>query len=104
MAERLDSGDDINTRFSVNINKLTPDEVGFLKVSNLKQDNDEVESDSMKISGLICKNFNNGSSRVGGDGDLKQYFIDQNKVFISDVDTRAVVRHIRDKGAMNAII
>ena len=44
MAERLDSGDDINTRFSVNINKLTPDEVGFLKVSNLKQDNVEVES------------------------------------------------------------
>ena len=34
----------------------------------------------------------------------KQYFIDQNKVVISDVDTRAVVRHIRDKGAMNAII
>ena len=44
MAERLDSGDDINTRFSVNINKLTPDELGFLKVSNLKQDNVEVES------------------------------------------------------------
>ena len=42
MAERLDSGDDINTRFSVNINKLTPDEVGFLKVSNLKQDNVEL--------------------------------------------------------------
>ena len=35
MAERLDSGDDINTRFSVNINKLTPEEVGFLKVSRL---------------------------------------------------------------------
>ncbi|KRO66799.1 MAG: carbamoyl phosphate synthase small subunit, partial [Cryomorphaceae bacterium BACL11 MAG-121128-bin16] len=43
-------------------------------------------------------------SREGGDGDLNSYFVKQNKVVISDVDTRAVVRHIRDKGAMNAII
>ena len=66
--------------------------------------NDEVESDDIKISGLICKNFNNGFSREGADGDLNTYFTQQNKVVISDVDTRAVVRHIRDKGAMNAII
>ena len=64
----------------------------------------EVESDDMKISALICKNFNRGFSRQGGDGDLDSYFIKQNKVVISDVDTRSVVRHIRDKGAMNAII
>ena len=64
----------------------------------------EIESENMKISGLICKNFNIGFSRVGGDSDLNTYFIEQNKVVISDVDTRAVVRHIRDKGAMNAII
>ena len=64
----------------------------------------EVESDRMKIAGLICKNLNNGFSRSAGDLDLNSYFIKQNKVVISDVDTRAVVRHIRDKGAMNAII
>jgi carbamoyl-phosphate synthase small subunit len=58
----------------------------------------------MKIAGLICKNLNNGYSRIGGDGDVQDYFEKQNKIVISDVDTRAVVRHIRDKGAMNAII
>ena len=73
-------------------------------IGNYGVKNDEVESDDMKIAGLICKNFNNGFSRDGGDGDLNSYFVDQNKVVISDVDTRAVVRHIRDKGAMNAII
>ena len=73
-------------------------------IGNYGIKNDEVESDDMKIAGLICKNFNNGFSRDGGDGDLNSYFVDQNKVVISDVDTRAVVRHIRDKGAMNAII
>ena len=73
-------------------------------IGNYGVSNSEVESDSMKISGLICKNFNSGYSRIGGDGDLQEYFANQNKVVISDVDTRAVVRHIRDKGVMNAII
>ena len=73
-------------------------------IGNYGVKNDEVESDGMKIAGLICKNFNNGFSRSAGDLDLNSYFIQQNKVVISDVDTRAVVRHIRDKGAMNAII
>jgi carbamoyl-phosphate synthase small subunit len=73
-------------------------------IGNYGIKNNEEESDGMKISGLICKNFNNGFSREAGDSDLNSYFVQQNKVVISDVDTRAVVRHIRDKGAMNAII
>ena len=73
-------------------------------IGNYGYHNDEVESDNMKISALICKNFNNGFSRQGGDGDLKDYFLNEKKVVISDVDTRAVVKHIRDKGAMNAIV
>tara|TARA_B100001250_G_scaffold353258_1_gene326484 strand:- start:2537 stop:3640 length:1104 start_codon:yes stop_codon:yes gene_type:complete len=73
-------------------------------IGNYGVKNEEVESDGMKIAGLICKNFNNGFSRESGDLDLNSYFVKQNKVVISDVDTRAVVRHIRDKGAMNAIV
>ena len=65
---------------------------------------DEVESESMKISGLICKNFNNGFSRENANGNLQTYFENENKVVVSDVDTRALVKYIRDKGAMNAII
>ncbi len=44
MAIRLDNGDDANTRFDVDINKLEPEEEGFLNVSNLKQDNIKVET------------------------------------------------------------
>ena len=44
MAIRLDNGDDANTRFDVDINKLEPEEEGFLNVSNLKQDNTKVET------------------------------------------------------------
>ena len=73
-------------------------------IGNYGIHSDEVESDSLKIAGLICKNFNKGFSREVADGDLCQYFQDQNKIVVSDVDTRALVRYIRDKGAMNAII
>ena len=73
-------------------------------IGNYGVHSDEVESDSMKIAGLICKNFNKGFSREAADGDLYQYFHNQKKVVVSDVDTRALVRYIRDKGAMNAII
>ena len=65
----------------------------------------EVESSEIKLAGLICKNLNPNFSRAAGDGNVNDYFINNDKGnIITDVDTRAVVRHIRDKGAMNAII
>ena len=65
---------------------------------------DEIESDKMKIAGLICKNFNIQYSRKDAKGSIQDYYEEENMVAISDVDTRALVRHIRDKGAMNGII
>ncbi|KAB2808107.1 glutamine-hydrolyzing carbamoyl-phosphate synthase small subunit [Phaeocystidibacter luteus] len=65
---------------------------------------EEVESDGIKIAGLICKNFSTHQSRPSADHTLYDYFKENNKVAICDVDTRALVRHIRDAGAMNAII
>ncbi|MBK0382595.1 glutamine-hydrolyzing carbamoyl-phosphate synthase small subunit [Pedobacter sp. SD-b] len=64
----------------------------------------ETESENIKIAGLVCKNFNIPFSRKQADQSLQDYFQDENIVGISDVDTREIVRHIRDKGAMNAII
>ncbi len=66
--------------------------------------NAETESDDIKIAGLVCKNFNIPFSRKQADQSIQDYFQDENLVGISDVDTRELVRHIRDKGAMNAII
>ncbi len=65
---------------------------------------DESESSSIKIAGLICRNFSSLHSRKTADTSLNDYFVEQNMVVICDVDTRAIVRHIRDKGAMNALI
>jgi carbamoyl-phosphate synthase small subunit len=73
-------------------------------IGNYGVNKEEVESESIKISGLICRNFSMNYSRIDAEGSLFDYFKDQNVVAISDVDTRAVVSYIRDKGAMNAVI
>lgn len=73
-------------------------------IGNYGVNDNEIESDGVKISGLICKNFSFDYSRVDSNGSLLNYFETQNVVAISDVDTRAVVSYIRDKGAMNAVI
>jgi carbamoyl-phosphate synthase small subunit len=73
-------------------------------VGNYGIEESEVESDSIKISGMICKKFNEGFSRKRAQQSLQEYFEKNNVVSISDVDTRAIVRYIRDKGAMNCVI
>lgn len=65
---------------------------------------EERESDGMKIAGMVIKKFSDGYSRPSGMKSLHDYMIDNHKVGIADVDTRALVRHIRSKGAMNCLI
>jgi len=65
---------------------------------------EEVESNHIQIAGLVCKNYNIAYSRKQATESIQDYFTEQNIVSISDIDTRQLVRHIRDKGAMNAII
>lgn len=64
----------------------------------------DTESNSVKIAGLICRNFSYTYSRIEAEESLEQ-FLNNSKLFaISDVDTRGLVAHIRDNGAMNAVI
>jgi len=73
-------------------------------VGNYGVKNDDVESDSVKISALICKNVSYRYSRMIADNSLEDYLVKNNIVTIYGIDTRALVQHIRSKGAMNCII
>lgn len=73
-------------------------------IGNYGVHSEEIESDSMKVAGMIIKKFSDGYSRPSGSKSLQDYMEEYNKVGIADVDTRALVRHIRSKGAMNCII
>ncbi len=65
---------------------------------------EEVESDGLKIAGLVTKRFSETYSRSAANDSLDNYLKRDQVVGICDIDTRSLVRHIREKGAMNAII
>ncbi|MFN6116367.1 MAG: carbamoyl-phosphate synthase domain-containing protein, partial [Flavobacteriales bacterium] len=64
----------------------------------------EEESGRVSIAGLVVKKFSHVWSRPGGSSSLDDMLRKAGVVGISDVDTRRLVRHIRDHGAQNAII
>ncbi len=64
----------------------------------------DIESSSVKIRGLIARNLEEQYSRLQAEGDLNEYLKANHIVAIEDIDTRALVAHIRTKGAMNCII
>ena len=64
----------------------------------------DVESDGVKVKGVIGRNLEEKYSRFMADESLQQYFEKQAVVAIDDVDTRALVEHVRVQGAMNCII
>jgi carbamoyl-phosphate synthase small subunit len=64
----------------------------------------EVESEGVKIAGFACRNFNEGYSRKLASKSLHDYLDEQRIPAISDIDTRALVQHLRHVGSMNAIL
>ncbi len=73
-------------------------------IGNYGAAEEEVESENIMIAGLVVKNFSYTFSRKQAKYSLHDYFTEHNLTGIADVDTRELVRYIRQKGAMNAII
>lgn len=73
-------------------------------IGNYGVHQNEVDSDGVKIAGLVCRNFSFDYSRPDAEESLFDYFAKINLIAISDVDTRALVSYIRDNGAQNAVI
>lgn len=73
-------------------------------IGNYGINSEESESDGVKITGLVCRNFSYDYSRFGDCESLQHFFDRNNLVAICEVDTRALVAHIRDNGSMNAVI
>lgn len=73
-------------------------------IGNYGIEEHENESKGIKIAGLICRTFNEIPSRKRAQLSLGKFFEENKIVAISDIDTRALVRYLRSKGAMNGII
>lgn len=64
----------------------------------------EQESAGPTVSGIVVNEFSWEFSRQTATQSLQQYLEKHRITGISNVDTRMLVRHIRNKGAMNALI
>jgi carbamoyl-phosphate synthase small subunit len=73
-------------------------------VGNYGVKNEDVESNRVTISALICKNISDRYSRMTATDSIGNYLLQNNIVAIQDIDTRALVTHIRNKGAMNGVV
>ncbi|MBL7874370.1 MAG: glutamine-hydrolyzing carbamoyl-phosphate synthase small subunit [Cyclobacteriaceae bacterium] len=73
-------------------------------IGNYGTVSEEQESDSPKISGLVVNEFSEEFSRKTAKESLQAYLEKHGVVGISGIDTRQLVRYIRSKGAMNALI
>src|SRR5690625_682551 len=64
----------------------------------------DFKADRGGVSGFVCRNFSDHFSRYQGDLSLEEFMNNNNIVGICGVDTRALVRKIRDKGTLRAVI
>lgn len=73
-------------------------------IGNYGVHTDESEAKTTSIKGLVVNEFSRQYSRVIVNDGLQQFLEDHNTVGIEGIDTRKLVRHIRKKGVMNALI
>src|SRR6476620_6325555 len=73
-------------------------------IGNYGVKKEDIESSGVKVKTVIGRNLEDKYSRMMADGSLHEYLEAQGIVAIDDVDTRALVGHIRSKGAMNCIV
>lgn len=73
-------------------------------IGNYGVNPEDTESGGVQVSGFIVREASRMYSSWRASGSLEQYLVDAGVVGITEVDTRALTRHIRAKGAMRAAI
>ena len=73
-------------------------------VGNYGINESDFESDHVTISALVCRNISDRYSRMTAGETIGEYLVAHNIVAIHGIDTRALVQHIRTKGAMNGVV
>lgn len=73
-------------------------------IGNYGVNKQDVESGQIHAAGLIVRDGEEVASSWRSQMPLSEYLIQANVVGISDIDTRALTRHIRREGAVNGVI
>ncbi len=73
-------------------------------IGNYGVNDEDVESKGPKVEGFIAREFSRVTSNYRATGDLHSYFTKHNIIAIEEIDTRALTKHLRVRGAMKGII
>ena len=73
-------------------------------IGNYGVNDEDVESGSPKVEGFIAREFSKITSNYRAQGDLLSYLKKHSIIALEEVDTRALTKHIRVRGAMKAVI
>jgi len=73
-------------------------------IGNTGTNPEDVESNAVMAAGLIMRDLPRMASNWRNTKSLQQYLSDENVVAIADIDTRALTRILRDKGAQPGCI
>jgi len=76
----------------------------YSQIGNYGVNEVDVESDSPKVEGLIIKSLSPRVSNFRATDNLDNYLKKHNIIGLSNVETRSLVLHIREKGAMKAVL
>jgi carbamoyl-phosphate synthase small subunit len=75
----------------------------YTQIGNYGVNNRDVESSKVHCKGMIVRELSEISSNFTSTLSLEQYFIKNNIACMSEIDTRALTRYLRDKGALKGI-
>ncbi len=73
-------------------------------IGNYGINSQDIESRKVEVNGFVVKECSRISSNWRSKGTLAEYLKENNIIGIEGIDTRALTRHIRLKGAMKAVI
>ena len=73
-------------------------------IGNYGVNEHDIESQSPKVEGFVVKENSSGFSNWRGDGSLSEYLVKHRVMGVEGVDTRALTKHLRVRGAMKAIL
>ena len=73
-------------------------------IGNTGVNSEDVESDQVWVHGFVAKRFQRTPSNHRSEESLEEYLINNQIPSLEQIDTRALVRHLRDKGAMKGVI
>lgn len=78
----------------------------YPEIGNYGTNDEDLESTSGAIfaRGLVVRNLSKRFSNWRGSSSLQEFLVSHNTIGISGVDTRAITRHIREKGAMRCAL